>query len=54
MIIFESNSTTFKLNVIFEAAGAVVKISLSFKPNHLKEIKLAQIREMLCMTKFYS
>jgi hypothetical protein len=46
MIIFESNLTTFKLG--FEAARAVVKIGLSLRPNHYKEILLAQICETLC------
>jgi len=31
-----------------EAAGAVLKIDLSIKPNHYQEIQLAQIRETLC------
>jgi len=31
-----------------EAAWAVLKIGLSLKPNHHKEVKLAQIRETLC------
>jgi hypothetical protein len=38
MIIFASNMTTFKLSVVFQAAGAVVKIGSSLKPNHHKEI----------------
>jgi hypothetical protein len=38
MIIFESNLTTFKSIVVFEAAGTLVKIGLSLKPNHDKEI----------------
>jgi len=33
----------------FKAAGAEVKIGLSLKPNNRKEMKLAQIRETLCM-----
>jgi len=34
MIIFESRLTTFESSIIFKAAGAEVKISLSLKPNH--------------------
>ena len=51
MIIFESILTTFEASVIFEAAGAVAKIYLSLKPDHQRQIYLAQISETLCMTK---
>ena len=40
--------TTFEESVIFEAAGAVSKISLCLKPCHHKQIQLAQIGETLC------
>jgi len=36
------------LSIVFKGAGAVVKIGLSLKPNHHKEIKHAQICETLC------
>ena len=35
----------------FEAAGAVVKIASSLKPNHHNQVKLAQIRDTLCRKK---
>jgi len=39
MVIFESNLTNFKFSaVFFVAAGAVVKIGLSLKPNHHKDM----------------
>jgi len=37
-IIYKSNVTTFKLSVVFEAAGAAVKVGLSLKPNVYKHI----------------
>jgi len=36
------------LAVFLEAAGAVLKIGSSLKPNHNQEIELAQICETLC------
>ncbi len=52
--IIESNMTIFVWESIFEVADAIVKIGLSFKPpNHrLNQVKLAQIRETRCSTKF--
>ncbi len=38
IIIFESFLTTFELSVIFEAAGAVVKIGSSLRLNHRNQI----------------
>ena len=38
MIIFKSILTTFEESVIFEAAGAVVKVSLSSKPYHHMQV----------------
>jgi len=38
MAIFESLLKTFEANIIFEAAGTVVKISSSLKPNNHKQI----------------
>jgi len=38
--------------LFFEATGAVVKIGLSLKPNHHKEIWLAQICETFCTKLF--
>ncbi len=35
--------------IILEAAGAVLKITSSLKPNHHREIQLAQIPETLCI-----
>ncbi len=40
MNIFESILTTFKPSIVLEAAGAVVQIGLSLKPNHHKQISL--------------
>ncbi len=48
MIIFESILTSFKLNIILRDSWAVVKIGLSLKSNHHKEILLAQIHETSC------
>jgi len=33
---------------VFETAEAVLKIGSSLKPNHHREVLIAQIREMLC------
>jgi hypothetical protein len=38
MIIFGAILTTFKLNIVLEAVGAVLKIGLSLKPNHYQKI----------------
>jgi len=38
MIIFESLLTTFEVSFIFEAAGTVVKVGLSLKPDHSNQI----------------
>jgi hypothetical protein len=53
MIIFGSILTTFESRCILEAAGAVLIIGSSLKPNHHWEILLAQIRESLCMLVVY-
>ena len=37
MIIFKSILTTFEASIIFKAAGAVVEIDSSLKPNHRYE-----------------
>jgi len=49
LLIFELILTTFELSIFIEAAGAELKIGLSLKLNHHREIKLAQICETLCM-----
>jgi len=38
MIIFESILTSFESSVIFEAAGAEVKIGSNLKPNQLEQV----------------
>jgi hypothetical protein len=48
LTIFGSILTTFESSRILEAARAVLKIGLSLKLNHHREILLAQIREMPC------
>ena len=50
MIIFESILSTFEASVIFEAAGAVLKISWSLQVTDCNQVKLAQIRETHCTT----
>jgi len=42
MIIFESFLTTFEASIIFEAAGATVKIGSSIKPNHHDKVYLSK------------
>jgi hypothetical protein len=49
MIIPESFLNSFESNIIFEVAGAVVKIGSSLKPDHLYKSPL-QIRETLLIT----
>ncbi len=38
LIIFESILTPFEASIVFDTAGAVLKISLSLKQNHHWEI----------------
>ena len=45
---FELILTTFEASIIFEAAGAVVEISLSPHNSNRNQVKLAQIRETHC------
>ena len=47
MIIFESLLTTFEVSVIFEADGAVAKISSNLKPNQYKQVYQVKIVEIL-------
>ncbi len=44
---YESILATFKSSIVLEAAQTVVIIGSSLKPNHHREIYLAQIRETL-------
>ena len=39
MIIFESILTTFEASVMFWGIGALVKIGLSLKPSHQKQVE---------------
>jgi len=48
MNIFGSILTAFKLALFLEAGVTVLKIGMSLKPNHHREIYLAQIPESLC------
>ena len=48
MIIFASISTTLKQALFFEAAGAVVEISLSLQISNYNQVKPAQIHETHC------
>ena len=48
MIILKSILTTFEASIIFEAAGAVVEISLSLQITNFNQVKLAQIFDMHC------
>jgi len=50
MIIFESILTTFEPSVVFETSGAIVKFGSSLEPNHLKQIRFVQIRNLNCTT----
>jgi hypothetical protein len=38
LLIFEPILTPFEATIVFDAAGAVLKIGLSVKPNHHREI----------------
>jgi len=38
MIISESNLTTFKVSIVFEAARGILKIGLKLNPNPYKQI----------------
>jgi len=40
MILYKSNLNTFKLSVVFEATGVVVKIGSSLNPNRRKKFGL--------------
>ena len=48
MTIFESILTAFEASVIFEAAGAVVKISSSLRTTTFNQVKFVQIRDTYC------
>ena len=48
MIIFELIMTIFEASTIFEAAGAVVKISLSLRIKNCIQVKIAQILDTHC------
>ena len=48
MIIFELILTTFEAVSFFEAAGTVAKIGSSLKPDHHRQIQIAQICKTLC------
>ena len=45
--------TTFELSIILKAAGAVLKIGSSQKPNHHLPFQLAQICETLCRLSYW-
>ena len=52
MIILESILTTFEVSTIFEAAEAVVEISLSLQITNCNQVKLARILDMHCTKVF--
>ena len=48
MTIFESILTTFDASVIFEAAGAVLKISSRLCTTNFNQVKFVQIPDTYC------
>jgi len=53
MIIFGLFLTTFEASIIVKAAGSVLKISWSLKPNHHNQVVPVQTRETLFIFSFF-